>query len=131
MLRPCRRQSAPAHARTGLVVEANKRVRKLMDVVLTKPVAGLGKEGQVVNVSDGYFRNFLQPFQYAGAVTDALLRCVSQTCPETGEMLLPVELSGASGLAFDMPASCARPLTPATVGKSSLRRWQRRPQRPS
>ena len=37
-----------------------------MKVVLKKDVKGLGKQGEIVNVSDGYARNFLLPKGLAG-----------------------------------------------------------------
>lgn len=36
-----------------------------MEVILTENVSGLGREGDVVKVSDGYARNFLIPKQLA------------------------------------------------------------------
>ena len=39
-----------------------------MKVILTQDVKGQGKKGQVINVSDGYARNFLLP---KGLATEA------------------------------------------------------------
>jgi len=36
-----------------------------MEIILTENVSGLGREGDVVKVSDGYARNFLIPKQLA------------------------------------------------------------------
>jgi len=36
-----------------------------MEVILTEKVSGLGREGDIVKVSDGYARNFLIPKQLA------------------------------------------------------------------
>lgn len=40
-----------------------------MQVILTRDVKGQGKKGQMVNVSDGYARNFLLPKGYATEAT--------------------------------------------------------------
>lgn len=40
-----------------------------MQVILTRDVKGQGKKGQMVNVSDGYARNFLFPKGYATEAT--------------------------------------------------------------
>ncbi len=45
-----------------------------MKVILTKDVASLGKEGDVVNVSSGYARNFLFPKRSAIDATSANLK---------------------------------------------------------
>ena len=45
-----------------------------MKVILQKDVKGNGKAGQVVEVSDGYARNFLVPRKLAVAVNKANLR---------------------------------------------------------
>lgn len=45
-----------------------------MDVILMKPVEGLGVEGDVVRVADGYARNFLIPKGFAEALTPAAKR---------------------------------------------------------
>lgn len=37
-----------------------------MKVILQQDVKGQGKKGQMVNVSDGYARNFLLPRKLAG-----------------------------------------------------------------
>ena len=49
-----------------------------MKVILTGDVAGKGKEGDIVNVSDGYARNYLFPKKLAKQATAANLnaRCV-------------------------------------------------------
>ena len=44
-----------------------------MKVVLLKDVKGQGKKDQVINVSDGYARNFLLPKGLAAEVTGAVL----------------------------------------------------------
>lgn len=41
-----------------------------MEIILRKAVDGLGKEGAVLNVADGYARNFLIPKQLAVLATE-------------------------------------------------------------
>ena len=41
-----------------------------MEVILKRPVEGLGKEGDLLNVADGYARNYLIPRQIAVVATD-------------------------------------------------------------
>lgn len=45
-----------------------------MKVILTKPVADLGAKGDVVDVSDGYARNYLVPKKLAVKASDGALR---------------------------------------------------------
>ena len=45
-----------------------------MKVILTKDVEDLGKKGQVVNVADGYARNYLLPRSLGVKATDGALR---------------------------------------------------------
>ena len=45
-----------------------------MKVILTKDVEDLGNKGQVVNVADGYARNYLVPRLLAVKATDGALR---------------------------------------------------------
>ena len=47
-----------------------KEVRLVMKVMLLQDVKGTGKKGELVNVSDGYARNFLFPRNLA-RVADA------------------------------------------------------------
>ena len=49
-----------------------------MKVILKKDVRGTGKEGQIVNVSDGFARNFLFPQQLAVEATKANLNEAAQ-----------------------------------------------------
>jgi large subunit ribosomal protein L9 len=45
-----------------------------MKVILTKDVADLGSKGDIVNVADGYARNYLVPKSFAVAATDGAIR---------------------------------------------------------
>ncbi len=45
-----------------------------MKVILTKPVESLGDKGDVVEVSDGYARNYLVPRKFAVKASDGALR---------------------------------------------------------
>ena len=45
-----------------------------MKLILTKDVPDLGTKGEVVNVSDGYGRNYLVPKAYAVKATEGALR---------------------------------------------------------
>ena len=45
-----------------------------MQVILTRDVKGQGKKGQMVNVSDGYARNYLIPKNYAEIATEGALK---------------------------------------------------------
>jgi len=50
-----------------------------MKAILSKPVPGLGEKGNVVEVSPGYFRNYLLPRQLAFEATDKNLAVVSRS----------------------------------------------------
>ena len=45
-----------------------------MKVILTKPVEALGDKGDVVEVADGYARNFLVPRKFAVRASDGALK---------------------------------------------------------
>ena len=53
-----------------------------MKVVLTQDVKGQGKKGQVVDVSDGYARNFLLPKKLAIAADASALNDVKNSVAE-------------------------------------------------
>lgn len=64
---PCSR------SRYALRVEANKKVKKTQQVVLLETNPKLGKEGEVVTVAAGYWRNYLGPMGKAKPATQAIL----------------------------------------------------------
>lgn len=43
------------------ICEMQERKRKIMQIILLEDVKTLGKKGEIVNVSDGYARNFVLP----------------------------------------------------------------------
>lgn len=49
-----------------------------MKVILLEDVKGSGKKGEIINVSDGYARNFLMPKKLALEATPALLNEAAQ-----------------------------------------------------
>ena len=49
-----------------------------MKVVLLQDVRGQGKKGQLINVSDGYARNFLLPRKLAAEATRDVLNAIEQ-----------------------------------------------------
>ena len=51
---------------------------KRVQVVLTQSIATLGKDGDVVDVSPGYARNFLLPFGKAVNVTPSVLKQIER-----------------------------------------------------
>ena len=56
-----------------------------MKVVLTKDVSGLGRTGEVKNVSDGYARNFLMPKGLAVVATDSEVKRLEKEHKEKSE----------------------------------------------
>ncbi len=57
------------------------------EVILMAAVEGLGAEGDVVRVADGYARNFLLPHKLAAPVTDATRRQLEKRRKERDEKL--------------------------------------------
>jgi large subunit ribosomal protein L9 len=62
-----------AGGRVSLVVQANKKVAKKANVVLVKDEPNLGKAGDLVEVSLGFFRNHLEPMGKAKQATAEIL----------------------------------------------------------
>lgn len=49
-----------------------------MKVILTEEIHGLGERGDIVNVRDGYARNYLLPKNFAKVATEGNLKVVEQ-----------------------------------------------------
>ena len=77
------------------------------EVILMEDVAGLGDQGEIVRVSDGYARNYLLPRNLAAPVTDATRRIVEKKRKEY-EARRAVERGKAQQVA---QAIAATPLT--------------------
>eukprot|EP00887_Chlorella_sp_A99_P006469 scaffold3.g6469.t1 len=65
--------SSRSTARAPLSVVAQKRVVKKEQVLLTRDVAGLGKEGQLKAVPAGFWRNYLKPQGLAVFASEGIL----------------------------------------------------------
>jgi large subunit ribosomal protein L9 len=77
-----------------------------VEVILMKEVPDLGVEGDVVNVTDGYARNYLFPKDIAAPVTDATRRRLAKI-KEQREAEAKEQLSRARELANRLAsASC-------------------------
>ncbi|XP_022550697.1 50S ribosomal protein L9, chloroplastic isoform X1 [Brassica napus] len=59
--------------RSTLEVVAQKKAKKLRKVILKEDVLDLGKQGQLLDVKAGFFRNFLLPTGKAQLMTPLLL----------------------------------------------------------
>ncbi|XP_078148013.1 ribosomal protein L9 [Carex rostrata] len=57
-----------------LRIEANKRVKKIRQVILKEDIGGVGKIGEQVKVKAGFFRNYLLPYGKADLVSPRLLK---------------------------------------------------------
>mmetsp|Transcript_9556 Transcript_9556/g.22988 ORF Transcript_9556/g.22988 Transcript_9556/m.22988 type:complete len:196 (-) Transcript_9556:27-614(-) len=67
----------PATSRaTVLRVSAQKAVKKTRQVVLKEQIPGVGNKGELVKVSSGYFRNFLEPQGKAEVATTDILQAI-------------------------------------------------------
>lgn len=76
------------------------------EVILLTDVKGLGKEGDVVRVADGYARNYLIPQEKAALVTEATRRRLEKRRRER-EAQLAAEKAAAETLAAKLAAiSC-------------------------
>ncbi|CAF2152154.1 hypothetical protein BRARA_A02342 [Brassica rapa] len=60
--------------RSTLEVVAQKKAKKLRKVILKEDVLDLGKQGQLLDVKAGFFRNFLLPTGKAQLMTPLLLK---------------------------------------------------------
>ena len=72
-----------------------------MQVILTRDVKGQGKKGQMVNVSDGYARNYLLPRGLAAPATKSNIN-VMKGKQESLEYKKKVELEEANAIAEKM-----------------------------
>lgn len=72
-----------------------------MQVILTRDVKGQGKKGQMVNVSDGYARNYLLPIGLAEPATKSNIN-VMKGKQESLEYKKKVELEEANAIAEKM-----------------------------
>ena len=61
-------------SRTSLVVEANKKTAKKTSVVMLESIEHVGEAGEMVSVSAGFFRNFLEPQGKAQKATQQLIQ---------------------------------------------------------
>ncbi len=61
-------------SRTSLVVEANKKTAKKTSVVMLESIEHVGEAGEMVSVSAGFFRNFLEPQGKAQKATQQLIK---------------------------------------------------------
>lgn len=87
------------------------------EVILTAPVEGLGIEGDVVKVSDGYARNFLMPRKLAAPVSDSIRRQLAGL-REKRLAELATELEKAETLAGKLAEiSCTLPVKTHDGGK--------------
>jgi large subunit ribosomal protein L9 len=74
------------------------------EVLLMAVVDGLGKEGDVVTVADGYARNYLLPRELAAPVTEATRRRLVKIQADR-EKELAAALAGAQTLAKQVSAA--------------------------
>lgn len=72
-----------------------------MQVILTRDVKGQGKKGQMVNVSDGYARNYLLPRGLAEPATKSNIN-VMKGKQESLEYKKKVELEEANAIAEEI-----------------------------
>ena len=88
-----------------------------IEVILMSDVQGLGTEGEVVRVAEGYARNFLLPKKLAAAVTDATRRQLEKKRKER-EAQLAVERAEAEALAAKIAqVSCTITVKTGEEGK--------------
>lgn len=88
-----------------------------IEVLLMSEVEGLGKEGDVVRVKDGFARNFLFPKQLAAPVTDATRRRLEKMRKDRSDREAS-ELHAARDLAARLEkSSCTVPMKTGSEGK--------------
>lgn len=87
------------------------------EVLLLTDVKGLGKEGDVVRVAEGYARNYLIPQQKAAPVTEATRRQLEKRRKER-QARLAAEKAAAEALAAKLAQiSCTIPMKTGEEGK--------------
>jgi large subunit ribosomal protein L9 len=87
------------------------------EVILIAEVKGLGVEGDVVRVADGYARNFLLPHKLAAPVTDATRRQIEKR-RKVREEKLAQEREAAQALAKTIDTlSCTITVKTGAEGK--------------
>lgn len=88
-----------------------------IELILTEAVEGLGAEGEVVRVAEGYARNFLLPRKLAAPVTEATRRRL-ETRRKAREAQQRKELEQARGLVAAIEqASCTLTVKTGEGGK--------------
>lgn len=93
-----------------LSCQSNKKVEKSMKVLLQQDVAKLGRDGEIVNVADGYARNYLFPRQLAlpaiGGVLKAHQARLAATERKDAQLLAQAQQDAASleGKTVQVPA---------------------------
>ncbi|AMW30396.1 MULTISPECIES: 50S ribosomal protein L9 [Arthrospira] len=69
---------------------------KRTQVVLTKDVSKLGREGDLVEVAPGYARNYLLPYSFAVRATPGILRQVERRREEERQRLIELKQQAQS-----------------------------------
>jgi len=88
-----------------------------MELILTENVEGLGTEGAVVRVAEGYARNYLLPRKLAAPVTEAARRRL-ETRRKAREEQMKKDLEGARALVASIEqASCTLTVKTGEGGK--------------
>ena len=93
-------------SRTSLVVEANKKTAKKTSVVMLESIEHVGEAGEMVSVSAGFFRNFLEP---QGKAQKATQQLIQEFKNKQAEELAAVEAEHAAAQAIGTALS--------TIGK--------------
>ena len=93
-------------SRTSLVVEANKKTVKKTSVVMLESIEHVGEAGEMVSVSAGFFRNFLEP---QGKAQKATQQLIQEFKNKQAEELAAVEAEHAAAQAIAIALS--------TIGK--------------